>query len=139
MRFVHIDSPREIWKMPFSAVIVLVSPFPPSIPPRFPYFLYDWTNLICLLLYPWLAIGVMSVLRERGLRERALLLLFPAVFLILIGAIHPSVTRYRETVFPIILLLIAVGFHRPNNLLVSALTYAGLGGLAMVVYAARLT
>ena len=91
------------------------------------------------MLYPWLVIGVMSVLREEGLRERVLLLLFPAVFLILIGAIHPSITRYRETVFPIILLFIAFGLQRRSNPLVTGLTYAGLGGLAMVVYAARLT
>jgi len=139
MRFAHIRSPMEIWKMPMSATVILISPFPPSLQPRFPYFLYDWTNLICLALYPWLIIGVMSILREERLRERALLLLFPAVFLILIGAIHPSTTRYRETVFPIILLLISVGLHRRNNLLVCGLTYAGLGALAMVVYAVRMT
>ena len=139
MRYAHIRSPKQIWKIPMSATIILISPFPPSLLPRFPTFLYRWTNLICLLLYPWLIIGVMSILREEGLRERALLLLFPAVFLILIGAIHPSTTRYRETVFPIILLLIAVGIHRRNDLLVFGLTYAGLGGLAMLVYTARLT
>jgi 4-amino-4-deoxy-L-arabinose transferase-like glycosyltransferase len=139
MRYAQISSPTQIWKMPLSATVILISPFPPALPPRFPHLLYHWTNLICLVLYPWLITGVISILREERLRERALLLLFPAVFLILIGAIHPSVTRYRETVFPIVLLLIAVGFHRRHNLLTSGLTYAGLGSLAAVVYAARLS
>ncbi len=139
LQYAQIQSPKQVWKLPLSAAVILISPFPPLMPPRFPQLLFHWSNLICLALYPWLFIGVVSILREKGLRERTLLLLFPAVFLILIGAIHPSLTRYREMVFPVILLFIAVGFHRPHNFLISALTYASLTGLAAVVYAARLT
>jgi len=138
-RLVHIQSPTEIWKAPISAAVTLISPFPPTFPPRFPDILYTGTNLICLLLYPWLIIGVLSVLREEGLRERLFLLLFPTVFLVIIGAVLPGTARYRETVFPIILLLIAVGLHQRSNMLISALTYAGLAGLAAIVYAVRLT
>jgi 4-amino-4-deoxy-L-arabinose transferase-like glycosyltransferase len=140
LRYAHVTSPFQIYKIPLAGALLLVTPFPPRLnPPHLPAFLFDWANMVNLILLPRMVIGVLAVLREPRWREKFPLLLYPAFFLMLLGPLRPSITRYRETVFSVLLLLAAVGFQHPRNRAISAVIYAGLAAFGAFVMAVRIS
>ncbi len=139
MRYAYISSPAEIWKAPMSGALVLLTPFPPKLAdPHLPTLVGPWLQLFSLALYPFLLVAVANILGDRDRRDRLLLILYPALFLMVIGAVNPSVTRYREVVFPIVLLLSAHGSRLPRSGMAFLAVYGALGGLAVLIWALRL-
>lgn len=139
MKYAYISSPAEIWKAPFSGGLVLLTPFPPTLGGKhLPSLLGPWFQLFSLALYPFLLAGVLNIIGDREQRDRMLLILYPALFLMVIGAVNPSVTRYREVVYPVILILIAFGLRLPRNLLSFVAVYGLLLVFAIFIYAFRL-
>jgi len=59
-------------------------------------------------------------------RKRIPLLIFAGSFLVVLAAVHVGVLRYRETIYPTMLVLAGAGFARGNNGLISAVVYFGL-------------
>lgn len=136
-RFARMTSIFQIYKLPLATVLALILPFPPYLSGLLPAVLLSWTNLLNLAFLPQMIGGGMAVFREPGWKTRIPILLFPGVFLILIGATHLGVARYRETIFPALLILVAVGIHRGTSIFLRGTVYGTLGALAFIVYLAR--
>lgn len=138
MRYAYISSPLEIWKAPLSGGLVMVTPFPPTLTAsRLPALIGPWLQLFTLGLYPFVLVAVLKLLGDRERRDRLLLILYPALFLMVIGAVNPSVTRYREVVFPVVLLLAAYGLRLPRNPMSFVVVYGVLAIFGVFVYAFR--
>ena len=82
--------------------------------------------------------GAWGVLRNQNWRSQIPILIFPIVYLVLIGAAHIGVIRYRETVFPIMLILAAAGIVQKTNRFLILGVYSMLAALGGLVYAVRL-
>ena len=81
--------------------------------------------------------GAWTILTGGSWRRQGPLLVATGVFLVLIGASHVGVVRYRETIFPLMLLLAGLGLTRGVNLLVYAGLYGGMLTLGCIVYFTR--
>ncbi len=137
VRYVRMTSIFEIYKLPFATVLMVILPFPPYLSGSLPSLLLSWTNLVNLFFLPHMISGALHVLRSKDWRKQLPVLLFPGIFLVLLGATHVGVIRYRETVFPIMLVVAAIGIHAGTSLVMRGLTYFGLLGLGGLVYFAR--
>lgn len=138
-RFARMNSVFQVYKLPLATFLALALPFPPLFSGLLPPVVLSWTNLANLAFLPFMIGGGFAVLRDPEWRRKMPILLFPLVFLVLIGATHIGVARYRETVFPVILILAAAGLHRGTSLLLKAAVYSGLTALAAIVFLARFT
>jgi hypothetical protein len=66
------------------------------------------------------------------------MLIFTTGFLLIIGALSVGVLRYRETVFPLVIVMTAAGFRSRQSIVLSGGIYIGLSVLAGVIYLHRL-
>lgn len=138
LRFARVTSIVDIWKAPFAAVLILITPFPPFIEPaRIPSTIASWANLFVVGLLPALLWGIYLATRRGGWRPHALLLLYPLVYIFLIGVAHPDVTRYRETAFPAVLILMSYGVRSGTPAVITMPIYAGLALLGLLVTFSR--
>jgi len=136
VRFARITSLSEIYKLPLATVLVGILPFPPYWRGNFVLLVLSWANLFSLIFLPHMLVGAWMSIRGADWRKRVPLLLIPGIFLVLIGATHVGVVRYRETVFPMMLVLAGAGLARGGNAAVVFCTYAvlaALGGLVWIV------
>ena len=65
------------------------------------------------------------------------LVIYSGGFLLIVGGLMLSVLRYRETVFPAILVITAAGMKARSNFLLSAVVYGSMALLAAAVYMRR--
>ncbi len=138
LRFARVTSVLTLWKAPLSAIAVLITPFPPLFTlQHLPGFLASWANLFVVALLPALFWGTYLVIRRGAWRKHFILLAYPLVFVALIGILHPDVTRYRETAFPAVLILMARGTKAGVPAIILVPVYAALSLLAAVVYLNR--
>ena len=137
VRFARMTSLLELWKLPLATFLVVILPYPPYFSGNLPSIILSWANLLNLAFLPHMFRGAWAVVRETEWQRRLPLLIFPFIFLILIGATHVGTVRYRETVFPVMLVLAAIGLHRRSNLLLNAAVYGGLIFIGGVAYFAR--
>ena len=137
VRFARMTSLFEIYKLPLATFLVAIMPYPPYFSGDLPPIIQSWANLLNLIFFPHMIRGAWAVLSEPDRQKKLPLLIFPLVFLILIGAAHVGVVRYRETIFPILLILAAIGIHRGSHFLLNAVVYGGLILLGMIAYYAR--
>jgi 4-amino-4-deoxy-L-arabinose transferase-like glycosyltransferase len=138
LRYVRVTSIWDIYKLPLSTVLVAILPFPPYWRGVFPSVLLSWMNIFNLIFLPHMLVGASSTFRGPDWRRRIPLLLIPAIFLMLIGAAHSGVVRYRETVFPLMLVLAGAGLARGGNLIICLATYSVLAILGLLVWMVRL-
>ena len=139
VRFARITSIFEIYKLPLSSVLVTILPFPPYWRGHLPMVLLSWLNLFNLAFLPFMISGSWVTISGERWRERVPLLLIPVIFLVLIGAAHVGVVRYRETVFPMMLIVASAGMARGNNAIVVICTYSALLALGALVWVVRYT
>lgn len=137
VRFARMTSIFEVYKIPLATFLVVILPYPPYLSGELPSIVLSWANLANLAFLPHMFRGAWAVAREENWQMRLPLLIFPLVFLILIGATHVGTVRYRETVFPVMLVLAAIGLHRRSNFLLNAIVFGGLILLGGVAYYAR--
>lgn len=136
LRFAKIGSPLGIWKIPISAFLLVIMPFPPLIRGGLPVYRYvfSWSQLVFLAFLPQFFLGVREVFRAGVWRRRLPLFVYAAGFLALISALASGIMRYREFVFPIVLVITAAGIRARQNRLFSLMVYAGMSLLAVLVY-----
>lgn len=133
-----ITSPLEIYKFPFTIFLMMVIPFPPSLDFAYvPTLIRSWANLVCLFFYPRMFIGAVAALRDRTKPSKVPILLYTGTILLIIGAVNPSVTRYRETVLPILFILVASGLRKKRSLIVNFVFTGLLCVMAAGIYLAR--
>lgn len=137
VRFVRMTSIYEIYKLPLATILVVILPYPPHVNGNLPSIILSWENLLNLAFLPQVIRGAWMVLSEAGWQKRIPLLIFPGVFLVLIGATHVGVERYREVVFPVMMVLGAAGLYRGRNLRLSIVVYGALIVLGGVVVFSR--
>lgn len=137
VRFARMTSPLELYKLPLATFLVVILPYPPYFTGSLPSVILSWANLLNLAFLPHMIRGAWAVVRESEWQRRLPLLIYPLIFLILIGATHVGTVRYRETVFPVMLILAAIGLHRRSNLLLNAAVYGALIFMGGVAYFAR--
>jgi hypothetical protein len=139
VRYARMQSIFEVYKLPVATVLAVILPFPPFNTGELPAILLSWANLFNLALLPQMIAGAMLVARNPEWKSAAPLILFPGVFLVLIAATHLGVERYRETVFPVMLVLAGAGFVRGRNRISATLVYGALillGGIVVIVRSA---
>lgn len=138
LRFARVTSVASLWKAPIAGIAVLLLPFPPLFTlQHLPGFLMSWANLFVVALFPALLWGIYLTMRRGGWRQHLILLLYPLIFVALIGILHPDVTRYRETAFPAIVILMSRGWTARVPAIITVPIYAALSLLAAFVYLSR--
>jgi 4-amino-4-deoxy-L-arabinose transferase-like glycosyltransferase len=130
LRFVKATSPLDIWKLPLAVLVLLIMPFPPPIvlregQPIYPL-LSNFSHLIFLAFLPQFFLGLREVFRADAWKRRLPVFIYGIGFLALIGAFTSGVLRYRETVFPAVLVITAAGLRVRQNFVWSASIYVGL-------------
>jgi hypothetical protein len=135
--YVRMTSVLDIWKLPFASVLILILPFPPYFTGYLPTIALSWANLFNLIFLPHMIVGAGMSLARAEWKRRVPLLLFSGVFLVLLAAIHIGVIRYREIVYPTMLVLAGAGLARGGNTVLCAVIYFGLTMLGGVVLFAR--
>lgn len=141
LRYAKVTSPLDIWKAPIAAFLLVLMPFPPDIiigadEPIYKVLL-SWSHVAFIVIFPQLFLGLRELFRRESWKKRMPLFIYSAGFLLLIGALSVGVMRYRETVFPVVVVIAAAGFHVRQNFAWSASIYAGLTTFALFVYLNR--
>ncbi len=137
VRLLRVTGPLDVYKIPFAAAAYLVLPFPPTVA-RYPVsVLNSFLHLVSLFLLPHMLLGAWSLIRGPNWRLQLPLLIFPIIFLLVLGAVHVGVLRYREIFYPICLIWAAIGWQIGTGLFLKVAVYGGLTGLAIVVYLVR--
>ena len=137
VRLARMTSVFEIYKLPLAAFLVVILPFPPTFTGFLPTVLLSWANLFNIAFLPAMLQGAWAILTGGSWRRQGPLLVATGVFLVLIGAAHVGVVRYRETIFPLMLLLAGLGLTRGANFLLYAGVYGGMLALGCIVYFSR--
>jgi len=137
VRLARMTSVFEVYKLPLATFLVVILPFPPILMGALPSVLLSWANLLNIAFLPAMLQGAWAILRGGSWRRQGPLLIASGVFLVLIGASHVGVVRYRETIFPLMLLLAGLGLTRGVNALLYAGVYGGMIALGFVVYLSR--
>ncbi|MAG32830.1 MAG: hypothetical protein CL908_18285 [Deltaproteobacteria bacterium] len=136
VRSVRMTSIFEIYKLPFATALFTILPFPPYVTGYLPTIISSWAQLASLAFLPHMIMGAMVSFDRAEWRRRIPLLAFIVTFLALLAAIHIGVIRYRETVYPALLVLAGAGLARGGNTALAGLIYFGLallGGLVLFV------
>jgi len=115
----------------------VILPFPPIFSGSLPMILLTWANLLNIAFLPAMFQGAWATIRGGSWRQQGPLLVTSGVFLVLIGAAHVGVVRYRETIFPVMLLLAGLGLTRGVNFVVYAGVYGAMLVLGCIVYFSR--
>ena len=81
--------------------------------------------------------GALTVLRRDDWHKCIPIVFFPAFFLVVHGLVNIGIARYRETIFPTMLILAGIGLAQRGGRVVYGLVYAGLILLGGVAYFVR--
>jgi 4-amino-4-deoxy-L-arabinose transferase-like glycosyltransferase len=133
---VRMTSFFEIYKLPFAVPLALILPFPPSTEGSLPAVMLSFANLGNLVVLPHVLVGAVMTFARGEWKRRVPLLIFAGSFIVLLAAVHIGIIRYRETIYPTVLVLAGAGLARGNNGLISAVVYFGLvmlGGVVLFV------
>jgi hypothetical protein len=117
LQYVKFASPMDIWKVPIAALLLVLLPFPPNIGRSQPVYvtLLESAQLVFVALLPQFFLGLREIFRPQGRKKRLPLFIYSIGFLSLLGALTAGVLRYRETVFPIVLVITAAGMRVRQN------------------------
>jgi 4-amino-4-deoxy-L-arabinose transferase-like glycosyltransferase len=141
LRYVKVTSITDIWKAPFGAFLLVLMPFPPHIignqGEAVYVYLLGWAQMAFLIFLPQFFLGLREVFRSGVWKRRLPLVIYSGGFLLVVGGLMVSVLRYRETVFPAILVITAAGMKARSNALFSAVVYGSMALLAAAVYMRR--
>ena len=139
-RLARVTSWTDLWKLPLGAFLVLILPFPPRFSGAYlPGTLLTWSNLPFLYFLPHIFVGALAAIRDDRWRLRLPLLIYPALFLVVLAVTDLSVTRYRETFLPALIILAAAGSRAGTGVVTRLVVYTGLGLLAVAVYVVRMS
>lgn len=127
----------DSYKIPIAAAMYLILPFPPDIQSTPVAVLGTTMNLFGVLLLPHMLLGVWATIRSPDWRLRLPILVFPLVFLFVLGAVHVGVVRYKLIFYPICLVWAAIGWRIGTSLFFKLAVYGGLTLLAIPVYLNR--
>jgi hypothetical protein len=95
-------------------------------------------NLAGVFLFPHMMLGAWSLIRGPDWRLRLPLLVFPGLFLLMLGSIHIGSVRYKEIFYPICLIWAAIGWQIGPGMFLKMASYGALALLAILVYTTRL-
>ncbi len=137
VRLLRVTGPLDAYKVPFAAAAYLILPFPPTVNDYPTTVISSFLQLVSLILLPHMLLGAWSLIRGPNWRLQLPLLVFPIVFLLVLGAVHVGVLRYREIFYPICLIWAAVGWHLGTGTFLKLAVYGGLALLAIPVYLSR--
>ncbi len=137
VRLLRVTGPLDAYKIPFAAAAYLFLPFPPKVTGYPVTVLQSFLHLVSLVFLPHMLLGAWSLIRGPNWRIQLPLLVFPIVFLLVLGAVHVGVLRYREIFYPICLIWAAVGWHDGASTFLKLAVYGGLMLLAIPVYLSR--
>ena len=137
VRLLRVTGPTDIYKVPFAAIAYLILPFPPNFDRGPQSMLESLLNLVSIFLLPHLLIGAWSMIRGPDWRLQLPLLIFPIFFLLLLGAVHVGLLRYKQLFYPICLIWTAVGWQRGTSFLFKFSIYGILGLFGAAVYLYR--
>jgi hypothetical protein len=129
VRLLRVQGLTDIWKSPIAAGAYLIMPFPPEWAPYIPSNVYAFLHVISVFLLPHMMMGFWSLIRAPNWRQNLPMIVFPVMFLLLLGTIHLGLTRYRETFYPVCLIWAAIGWVKGTP---GALLFAVYGILAML-------
>jgi hypothetical protein len=137
LRFAKVTSLFTIWKAPIAAFLLVLMPYPPDIialgQPIYVYLL-GWSHVVFLLFLPQFFLGLREVFRAGEWKRRLPLVIYSGGILLVVGALSVGVMRYRETVFPAILVITAAGTKVRTNWLLIGSVYTVLFLLATIIY-----
>ncbi|MCP5040740.1 MAG: glycosyltransferase family 39 protein [bacterium] len=136
-RVLRVTGPLDAYKIPFAAVAYLILPFPPTVSRLAVSTLTDFLHVISIMLLPHMLLGAWSLIRGPDWRVQLPLLVFPIVFLLVLGAVSIGVLRYRQIFYPICLIWAAVGWRVGTGPLLKLSVYGSLALLAILVYVNR--
>jgi 4-amino-4-deoxy-L-arabinose transferase-like glycosyltransferase len=136
-RRLRVTGPLDLYKVPLAAFAYLLLPFPPNLDERPESILAAFLNLVSIFMLPHLLLGAWSMIRGPNWRSQLPLLIFPIVFLLVLGAVHIGVGRYKQTFFPICLIWTAVGWRLGTSFFFKGAVYGGIGLLTVLVYLNR--
>ena len=138
VRLVRITSPLDLYKLPAATALAAILPFPPDLAKPMPSQVLAFTNLFNLLFLPSMLYGAVVVLRKEDWNRRVPVIIFPFLYLVLVGLVNVGIVRYRETIFPVMLILAGVGLAQRGGGGVYAATYGSLALLGSLIYFVRL-
>lgn len=137
VRLLRVTGPLDIYKIPFAATAYLFLPFPPKVSGYPVTTLTSFLHLVAIFLMPHMLLGAWSLIRAPDWRIKLPLIVFPGVFLLVLGAVHVGLLRYREIFYPICLIWIAIGWRIGAPGILKFAIYVGLAALAIPVYLSR--
>jgi len=133
----RVTSLFDSYKIPFAAAAYLILPYPPELSGYPVSRLATTLNLLSVLLLPHMLIGVWALIRAPDWRIKLPLVVFPMVFLLVLGAVHVGVVRYKLIFYPVCLIWAAVGWRIGTSLFLKLAIYGGLFVLTVPVYLNR--
>lgn len=136
-RLLRVTGPGDIYKVPFAAAVYLILPFPPNFGGYEVSVLWGVLNLASVFLLPHMLLGAWSLIRGPNWRLQLPLLVFPVMFLLVIGAVHIGVIRYKEIFYPICIIWAAIGWRIGTGLFLKLAIYGGLALLAIFINMTR--
>lgn len=128
----------DLYKIPFAAAVYLILPFPPEFQRGEIAMLNGQLNLVGVFFLPHMMIGAWSLIRGPNWRKNLPLVVFPVVFLIVLGAVHIGLIRYKWIFYPVCLIWAAVGWRIGTTFMFKLAVYGGLSLVAIPVYLRRL-
>jgi 4-amino-4-deoxy-L-arabinose transferase-like glycosyltransferase len=136
-RLLRVTGPLDIYKVPFAAVAYMFLPFPPNIDGYPVTILSSFLHLVAIFLLPHMMLGAWSLIRAPDWRLKLPLIVFPTVFLLVLGAVHIGLLRYREIFYPICMIWIAIGWRIGTPAALRLIVYVGLLILTIPIYLTR--
>jgi len=133
----RMTGPIDIYKLPFAGAAYLILPFPPDFVGYPPAVLGNAINIFGVLLLPHMILGVWSMIRGPDWRLQLPILVFPVVFLLVIGAVHIGVIRYKLIFYPVCMIWAAIGWRIGTGLFLKLAVYGGLTLLSIPIYLNR--
>lgn len=136
-RLLRVTGFTDIYKVPIAAVAYLLLPYPPNFTERPVAILGSILNLVSVILFPHLLIGAWSMIRGPDWRSKLPLLIFPVIFLLVLGAVHIGVVRYKQIFYPVCLIWTAVGWRHGTTFFFKFTVYGLVGLIGILVYTNR--
>lgn len=136
-RLLRVTGPADIYKVPVAAAAYLIMPFPPNFDQGPLSTVSTLLNLVSIILLPHLLMGAWSMIRGPNWRANLPLLIFPFFFLLVLGAVHIGIVRYKQIFYPICLIWAAVGWQRGTSFFFKFSVYSVIGLLGTAVYVYR--
>ena len=133
----RVTSVFDSYKIPFAAAAYLILPFPPDFDDYPVSKLAAILNLFGVALLPHMLIGVWTLIRAPDWRINLPLLVFPILFLLVLGAVHVGVVRYKLIFYPICMIWAAIGWRIGASTFFKLAIYGTLVVLSIPVYLNR--